>query len=268
MSNSHATPEHSGDTSPSALGLAGLIFSILGWFTLGVLWPVGIILCLLDLANSKKGKGYAIAGLIVAFPVFIALAIALAFVIYVLFALLITSQPRTKIPDSDKSDEQAIEEFQSQYDSWHLESPEYPVARPDVPGASKEESFNPSLDDLGNARQVENENERRTEAALKAYEESQYREFVAQNPEPVEPLPEYRTWIVAGEAIEAKFISVIGNGVKLQKRDLSFVTVFHDELSREDKDYILGFKKSRRQFSAALQDWQQQAETYKSYRTK
>lgn len=51
----------------SALGIAGLIFSILGWFTCGLLCIPGALLSFAGLFSSKP-KGYAVAGLIVGFP--------------------------------------------------------------------------------------------------------------------------------------------------------------------------------------------------------
>jgi hypothetical protein len=51
----------------NGLGLAGLIFSILGWPTCGLLCIPGALLSLLGLF-SKGPKGTAIAGLIVGFP--------------------------------------------------------------------------------------------------------------------------------------------------------------------------------------------------------
>ncbi len=51
----------------SGLSIAGLIFSILGWFTCGLLCIPGAFLSLLGLF-SKGPKGMAIAGLIIGFP--------------------------------------------------------------------------------------------------------------------------------------------------------------------------------------------------------
>ena len=51
----------------SGLAIAGLIFSILGWFTCGLLCIPGAFLCFLALF-SRGPKGTAIAGLIVGFP--------------------------------------------------------------------------------------------------------------------------------------------------------------------------------------------------------
>lgn len=51
----------------SELAIAGLIFSILGWFTCGLLCIPGAFLCGLALLQSGP-KGMAIAGLIVGFP--------------------------------------------------------------------------------------------------------------------------------------------------------------------------------------------------------
>lgn len=51
----------------SGLGTAGLIFSILGWFTCGLLCPLGALLSFFGLF-SRGSKSYAIAGLIVGFP--------------------------------------------------------------------------------------------------------------------------------------------------------------------------------------------------------
>ena len=51
----------------SGLGLAGLVFSILGWFTCGLLCIPGAALSFLGLF-TRGSKGAAIAGLIVGFP--------------------------------------------------------------------------------------------------------------------------------------------------------------------------------------------------------
>jgi len=51
----------------SILGTAGLIFSILGWLTCGVLSLPGALLCFAGLLSSKA-KTHAIIGLIVGFP--------------------------------------------------------------------------------------------------------------------------------------------------------------------------------------------------------
>jgi hypothetical protein len=53
--------------SSNALGLAGLIFSVLGWLTCGLLCIIGAPLSFLGLF-SKGSKGTAVAGLIVGFP--------------------------------------------------------------------------------------------------------------------------------------------------------------------------------------------------------
>lgn len=67
MSNAPQTVIHVNNQGTSALGLAGLIFSILGWFTCGLLCIPGAALSILGLLSSKP-KGLAIAGLIVGFP--------------------------------------------------------------------------------------------------------------------------------------------------------------------------------------------------------
>ncbi|MDZ4852560.1 MAG: SHD1 domain-containing protein [Pirellulaceae bacterium] len=51
----------------SAFGTAGLIFSILGWLTCGILSPIGAFLSFLGLF-SKKDKTHAVVGIIVGFP--------------------------------------------------------------------------------------------------------------------------------------------------------------------------------------------------------
>jgi hypothetical protein len=53
--------------SNSGVGTAGLIFSILGWVTCGLLCPIGAVLSFIGLF-SKGAKGHAVAGLIVGFP--------------------------------------------------------------------------------------------------------------------------------------------------------------------------------------------------------
>jgi len=67
MSNSPQTVIHVNNQGSSALGMAGLIFSALGWLTCGLLCIPGAILSFLGLFSSKP-KGLAIAGLIVGFP--------------------------------------------------------------------------------------------------------------------------------------------------------------------------------------------------------
>lgn len=51
----------------SGLGLAGLIFSIIGWFTCGLLCPIGALLSVMGLFDGKS-KALPIAGLIVGLP--------------------------------------------------------------------------------------------------------------------------------------------------------------------------------------------------------
>jgi len=51
----------------NGLGLAGLVFSVLGWFTCGLLCIPGAVLSFFGLFSSGP-KGTAIAGLIVGFP--------------------------------------------------------------------------------------------------------------------------------------------------------------------------------------------------------
>jgi hypothetical protein len=53
--------------STSGLAIAGLTFSILGWFTLGLLCIPGAFLCFLALF-ARGPKGVALAGMIVGFP--------------------------------------------------------------------------------------------------------------------------------------------------------------------------------------------------------
>ena len=57
----------------NGLGTAGLVFSILGWFTCGLLCPVGALLSFFGLF-SRGSKANAVAGLIVGFPGIIFLA--------------------------------------------------------------------------------------------------------------------------------------------------------------------------------------------------
>jgi len=51
----------------SGVGTAGLIFSILGWFTFGLLCPVGVVLSFMGLF-CRGSKSHAVAGLIVGLP--------------------------------------------------------------------------------------------------------------------------------------------------------------------------------------------------------
>src|SRR5688572_31071314 len=49
--------------SSNGLGVAGLIVSIVGWLTCGLLCPIGVLLSLFGL--FKRPRGLAIAGLVV-----------------------------------------------------------------------------------------------------------------------------------------------------------------------------------------------------------
>src|SRR3990172_2191499 len=67
----------------SGLAIAGLIFSVLGWFTFSLLCIPGAFLCLLALF-ARGPKGAAVAGLIVGFPgtlffAFVGLGLILSF---------------------------------------------------------------------------------------------------------------------------------------------------------------------------------------------
>lgn len=54
-------------TGTSGIAIAGLVFSILGWLTLGLLCIPGVFLCFLALF-SRGSKSAAIAGILVGFP--------------------------------------------------------------------------------------------------------------------------------------------------------------------------------------------------------
>jgi hypothetical protein len=67
MSNQPQTVINITSPGSNGLGIAGLVFSILGWFTCGLLCIPGAILSFAGLF-SRQPKGTAIAGLIVGFP--------------------------------------------------------------------------------------------------------------------------------------------------------------------------------------------------------
>lgn len=228
----------------SGVGTAGLIFSILGWVTCGLLCPIGAILSFIGLF-SKGAKGHAVAGLIVGFP-------GVLFLVFVGGGIIISLLGLGTVTVA------AINEAEKQQRQMELESPREselfsPVVAdevvepvepvdtiafslPDEPteNAIAEPESVVEIETAQPVDQKEMESDPEIETATPLIVSD-----ISDEPEPAEP--EYRefTDVTHKFKIEAKYISKTDTTVTLERKDNGKqVTLPINKLSSADMRWI------------------------------
>ena len=224
--------------STSGLAIAGLIFSILGWFTCGLLCIPGAFLCFLALF-SRGPKGTALAGLIVGFPgtlffAFVGLGMIMGF-------LGLGAAATTAVREAERAQTQA----QTQPATSRIpEDMENPTAE-SVPEPSTEQPNKIELDIIPETQP----NQMPTPSASTPDETpSTPPQSVVDQPalQPENPDPtdveaaKWRTWTTADGKfkVEAKFVSFTAGKLKLEKKDGKSVDVQIDILCSDDQEFV------------------------------
>lgn len=216
---------HQQEPGTSGLAIAGLVFSILGWFTCGLLCIPGALFSFFGLF-ARGPKGAAIAGLIVGFPgvaffIFMGLGIIMAFLGIGAAATNVAAEAERQRAEAETSAHQATDK-----DEETNSSPKLPAAS-DV---------------------AENQEDPTSEIPLGGSTDSVVLPPPTIPEEPVDPVAaedpaeqaKWRTWTTADRqhTIEAKFIKFSNGQVTLEKKDGSTVDVKLDILCSEDQDFI------------------------------
>jgi len=214
----------------SGLAIAGLIFSILGWFTCGLLCIPGAFFCLLALF-ARGPKGAAIAGLIVGFPgtlffAFVGLGLIMSFLgIGAAATSVIADAENTMVEAQSEMQQHAIDEQQSPVEqspepaeTTTSESPDEIVVDPVV----QPPSIVPPESDLSPPPSEPDMPEEETHASDRA------------------EAAKWRTWTTADGKyrVEAKLVTLVAGTLTLEKRDGTTVNVKLDILSPEDQDFV------------------------------
>jgi uncharacterized cupin superfamily protein len=204
----------------SGIGMAGLIFSILGWFTCGLLCIPGAALSFLGLF-SRGSKGAAIAGLIVGFP-------GVIFFVFVGTAILggLLGPAFNAAQDAAERTRQEAE-ARERAASQHVESVDQAEAEPvtdaNLPSPTKPETT-----------------EVTPEAMPIAEAETESKTKVESEPESESQTGDWRTWraAVGGFQVEAEYVEAFFGTVTLRKRDGTTIQVDVAKLSEADQAYV------------------------------
>ncbi len=254
------------NSESNGLGLAGLVFSGLGWLTCGLLCIPGAVLSLLGLF-SKGPKGHAVAGLIVGFPGVVFFVLFGAGIILTLTgiggalnaandiaetrrsaedSMADSQQPKADVlPAVPDNDNEIIAQFNTTK-QIELESQVVPEPKPTATVESPDSSANapetkPSADIAEPVAPVAEKNPKSNQFSKKdpagLYE-----------PEPimipelrVKPAePNYREFVdVTGKfRIRAQFLKVVDGKAILKKEDGIEIDVPLEKLSATDRGYI------------------------------
>jgi hypothetical protein len=254
------------NSESNGLGLAGLIFSSLGWLTCGLLCIPGAVLSLLGLF-SKGPKGHAVAGLIVGFPGVAFFVLFGAGIILTLTGIGGAVNAAKEIADARRSGEQSMADSQqpkadvlpavpddnneivTQLNSTERTEPTTQVVPEPKPTATLE-----GFDSPDNAQEAKPSADAAEPVAPAAEKSPQPSQFPKNDPaelyEP-EPImipelkvksaePYYREFIdVTGKfRIRAQFLKVVDGKAKLKKEDGSEIDVPLERLSATDRGYI------------------------------
>ena len=131
------------------------------------------------------------------------------------------------------------------------------VLKPTVPVEDATETQNTPLPALGASQE---------EASVPAENESHfsYEQFLKDNPKPVAPPKNLRTWSdsTGNFSTKARLVKQVTGGdsaVRLEKADGVTVTVFVSQLSQGDKEYLKEHSAAERGFAAAIKEWEKMA---------
>lgn len=233
----HETPGTSG------LAIAGLIFSILGWFTCGLLCIPGAFLCFLALF-SRGPKGTAIAGLIVGFPGTLFFAFVGLGMIMGLLGLGAAASSAVAEAEKARVDHDAEQTSQS------LEDVNRGIPELEISTTGESESVEPEgrVDPVAQAmgRSDEPIPVEPSAEEMETAESPAQAELPPSVPTPSES--EYRTWTDASGKfqVEAEFVSYAMGLVKLRKRDGAIITLPLEKLSEADQGWVREQFKSRK----------------------
>jgi hypothetical protein len=217
----------------SGVAMAGLVFSILGWFTCGLLCIPGALLSFLGLF-SRGPKGAAIAGLIVGFPgVLFFLLIGIGFLGRMLSHGAAATAPAAHRPPSVTTTE--------------VEQPSTPkqmVGAADSPEVS-------TANEKATASELPPSDATPAEASLPAGPAAELTapaapapvatEATSESDKPAAPEDDgWRTWTSADGkyTVEAKFRGAAAGTVRLEKRDGKIIELKREKLSENDQKWL------------------------------
>ena len=222
--------------STSGIAIAGIVFSIIGWFTCGLLCIPGAFLCFLALF-SRGPKGTAIAGLIVGFPG--TLFFAFFGLTIIMGVLGLGAAATTAVHEADKTRLQSKAIDQVHVTPQAIDKPGEML----VPETSKQRG-----DDIKSESLVEappqppaNSPSLAPMTTPAASEKPKVSEPAATpDTAPVIDEAKSRIWTTADgkHKIEATFVKLNAGAVTLKKKDGSTVDVKLSILCLDDKDYV------------------------------
>jgi hypothetical protein len=229
-------PAHRCDQSTSQHirpGNCGPIFSILGWFTCGLLCIPGAFFCLLALF-ARGPKGTAIAGLIVEFSgtlffAFVGLGMIMAFLGLGAAATTAGAGATAAVREAERAQSQA-----------RSQSPAIPQTAEPASSTSTQQPDEIRLDRSPETPPKSSPNPTPVEAPA-ATEEPMVDESakVLDGPDAIEAA-KWRTWTTADgkHKVEAEFVKFTAGTVTLEKRDGTTVDVKLAVLCLDDQDFV------------------------------
>lgn len=213
----------------STLGTAGLIFSILGWVTCGMLCIPGAALSFLGLFSNKQ-KTHALIGLLIGFP-----GVLFFFLIGLGFMLSLLGLAGGAAAQAAKAQAEVARQQAAQ--AAALQNPEQePTAEPTAEPATIPPTEQPTVI----ASQPETSPQPVAEIEQPKMEPKIEVPAVVPAPEPAEPASPYRTFVdITGKyKIVAELIAVKNNWVKLKKDDGKEITMPIEKLSEADQIWV------------------------------
>ncbi len=228
----------------SGLAIAGLIFSILGWFTCGLLCIPGAFFCLLALF-ARGPKGTAIAGLIIGFPgtlffAFMGLGLIMSFLgIGAAATSAIADAEKTMVEAQSELQQHAtearqspVEEMPEPVETTTSEPPDEIVVGPVVQPQSTAPSESDSSPSLSRPESRPALDSLKTDEPDMAAEETQEADRIE--------AAKWRTWATADGKykVEAKFVTFVAGSLTLEKRDGTTVDAKLDILCPEDRNFV------------------------------
>jgi hypothetical protein len=226
--------------STSGLAIAGLVFSILGWFSCGLLCIPGAFLSFLGLF-SRGPKGTAVAGLIVGFPgifffAFVGLSLITAFLGIGDAVTSTMAQAERQDAARDFVDNQVIADVPDTTAKQLVESVKEETKREDTDDRPSESERNAIADDAIQESTLSPNN--RDEPTLSPFDDQKTPN--AQKAAAIEEA-KWRTWKTANGkySVEAKFIKFASGMLTLEKKDGIRVDVKLDILTAEDREFVM-----------------------------
>ncbi len=229
--------------STSGVAIAGLIFSVLGWFTCGVLCIPGALLSFLGLFD-RGPKGAALAGLIVGFPGVLFFALFGFSMIAALLGIGSAVDQAAKRPSAPIIEAPVVRDSESE---------PVPATETDSVSTADSESMSESKPqrELTNAEKLLNERRSQQEQAAREAAERLVKQRQAEEAEKARKKAEedakFRTWTSASGKYtqEAKIISYANGTITIESRQGKRVKVPLEKLSQADKDFVEKWRKAR-----------------------